>query len=381
MIPVSVRMRAVAAALALLVAPWVVQVSTQEAAMPSPGNGTLYVGSFPNQISIIDEATSTIVGKIPYKSGIPRRTVLSRDRTRFYTMEADMEIIEILDIASKSTIDTFTLSSGNKKVRIKSFDPDPTNRYLMMVLRAATKEIDHWEIGPAELVQFDLASKKIVRNVPWPNDEERENANIQFSPDGKLMYLFSEQDILIYETENFKQIDKWELSKPQEEGLARFQAGSADNINDEPGFFTGLFTVQDPIQNRRVMGIGRVNLAAKTIEFSSLGPATAVGFTMAPGRKAAFGLFNEIGRYEFWKFDLESKRLVERTEFKGRPRMSLRTSSNGKVLYIYNAGETIDLYDAATYKYMKTIHLPGDHTTDLFVFPGTPAAPTTTSQQ
>jgi hypothetical protein len=228
-------------------------------------------------------------------------------------------------------------------------------------------------------VQFDLATKKIVRTVPWPNGEEREGANMQFSPDGKLLYLFSEQDILIYETDGFTQVDKWELSKPQEEGMARLQAGSTDNVNDDPGFYTGLFTTTDPVQNRRVMGIGRVNLAAKTIEFSALGPATNVGFTMVPNRRLAFGLMNEIGRYEFWKFDLDAKRVVERTEFRGRPRMSLRTSSNGKVLYVFNAGETIDLYDAATYKYMRTIHLPGDFTTDLFVFPGKDAA-TTTSQ-
>jgi hypothetical protein len=215
--------------------------------------------------------------------------------------------------------------------------------------------------------------------MPWPNDEERENANIQFSPDGKLMYLFSEQDILIYQTTDFKQIDKWELSKPQEEGLARFQAGSLDTANDDPGFYTGIFTVEDPVQHRRIMGIGRVNLAAKTVDFSALGPASNVGFTMAPGRKVAYGLSNEIGKYEFWKFDLASKRVAERVEFKGRPRMSLRTSSNGKVLYIYNAGNTIDLYDATTYKYMKTIELPGDHTTDLFVFPGKPA--NTTAQR
>jgi len=43
------------------------------------------------------------------------------------------------------------------------------------------------------------------------------------------------------------------------------------------------------------------------------------------------------------------------------------------VLYIYNAGDTIDLYDAATFKYMKTIDLGGDVTSDLFVLPG--AAP------
>jgi hypothetical protein len=49
--------------------------------------------------------------------------------------------------------------------------------------------------------------------------------------------------------------------------------------------------------------------------------------------------------------------------------MSLKTSSNGQVLYIYNAGATIDLYDAATYKFMKAIQLVGDATTEMFVFP------------
>ena len=85
-----------------------------------------------------------------------------------------------------------------------------------------------------------------------------------------------------------------------------------------------------------------MNLAAKTVDFYTLGPSTPVGFTMAPGRKVAYGLFSEIGRYEFWKFDLVNRRLAGRTEFKGRPRMSLKTSSSGRVLYIYNAGNTID---------------------------------------
>ena len=32
----------------------------------------------------------------------------------------------------------------------------------------------------------------------------------------------------------------------------------------------------------------------------------------------------------------------------------MKTSSNGKVLYIDNAGNTIDLYDTETFKFMKT---------------------------
>ena len=69
-----------------------------------------------------------------------------------------------------------------------------------------------------------------------------------------------------------------------------------------------------------------------------------------PAARSPTACSQEIGRYEFWKFDLAERKLAGRTEFKGRPRMSLKTSSNGKVLYIYNAGNTIDLYDAATYQ-------------------------------
>ncbi|HEY7288244.1 MAG TPA: hypothetical protein VH583_00310 [Vicinamibacterales bacterium] len=336
----------------------------------SAGNGTLIIGSYPKQFWIIDEATEKIVGSIPYTSGIPRRTVLSRDGKRFYTVEAAMEKVEVIDIAARKTLDTFTLSEGNKRVRIRSLEPDPLHRFVVMVTASATKLIDRFEIGAPTLVQYDLKEHKVIRTIPWPNGEERQGAAILFSPDGKLMYLFTDQDVLIYETGEFKQVDKWEMSRPIEEGFGRLEFGARDVANDEPGFYTALFNVSDPVQHRRTMGIGRVNLAAKTVDFYTLGPSTPLSFTMAPGRKVAFGLFEEIGRYEFWKFDLEHRKLAARTEFKGRPRMGLKTSSNGKVLYIYVAGNTIDLYDADTYQYLRTITLDGDMTTDLFVFPG-----------
>jgi hypothetical protein len=365
-----------AALLLITSAPARVRLAAEE---PSAGTGRLIIGTFPDTFWIIDEATRKVVGTIPYESGIPRRTTMTRDSTRFYTVEAQMEKVEVIDIASRKTIDKFTLSEGSKHVRIRSVTPDPQHRFVIMMIKAATKLIDRFEIGPPELVQYDLATHKIIRVIPWPKGEERENANIQFSPDGSLMYLFSDQDVLIYETVNFTQTDTWELSKPIEDGVGRLSFGATDSTNDEPGFYTGIFTIQDPVQNRRVMGIGRVNLAEKTVDFYTLGPATPVGFAMTPDRKFAYGLMSEIGRYEFWKFDLEKKQLVVRQEFKGRPRMSMKTSSNGKVLYIYNAGATIDLYDAATFNFITAIQLPGDATTEMFVFPASTQVPAATS--
>ena len=363
-----------AAALALAMSLSALTVFTAEKPRLSAGNGTLIIGSYPKQFWIIDEATEKVVGTIPYQSGIPRRTTLSRDRKRFYTIEAGMEKVEILDIAARKTIDTFTLSEGNTKVRIRSVEPDPLNRFVVMVTAPSTKLIDRFEIGAPALIQYDLASHRIVRTVPWPKDEERQNANVLFSPDGKLMYLFSDQDVLIYETNTFTQVDKWELSRPIEEGFGRLEFGARDVINDEPGFYTALFNVSDPVQHRRTMGIGRVNLSAKSVDFYTLGPSTPLSFALAPGRKSAYGLYEDIGKYEFWKFDLEHRRLANRVEFKGRPRMGLKTSSNGKVLYIYVAGNTIDLYDADTYQFLRTITIEGDQTTELFVLPTPPSA-------
>jgi hypothetical protein len=345
----------------------------------SGGDHLFYVGTYAGIVEIFDEATEQRVGEIKLHTGMPRSLILSQNRQKFYVLDSTLEKMEIVDIASRTSLTTFTLSEGNKKTRIRSMQVDPLERFMILLSRTATKLIDRWEIGDVALQLYDLGEKRITRSIPWPRGEERENINIRFSPDGKLLYFFGD-DILILETQNFTEVDTWPISRPTESGLGRINFGPSDDFNDDPGFFTGLFTTQDPVQNRRIMGIGRVNLMAKSIDFSPIGPAEGVSFAMAPDRKRGYGLLQQIGRYEFWTFDLDAKKLLNRTPFDGRPRMSLRVSSNGKLLYIFQAGATIDVYEAATYKYLRTIQMDGDQTTNLFILPR-PTRTTTTAQQ
>jgi YVTN family beta-propeller protein len=349
-------------------------VARAQDARPTPngGNGTLYIGGYPNQIYVIDEATEKITATIPVQVGIPRRLAVSQDLKRLYVLSAEQEELEILDNAGRKTIDRFKLSEGNKTVRINSFSPDPTDRYVILITRTNTKLNDRWEIGNSVMEYYDLAQHKVTRTIPWPDGQERDNANLLFSPDGKLLYFLG-NEVLIFETTDFKQVDKWDMSN-LEEGLGQASLnfggfGGADNTNDEPGFFTTTMTVEDPVQHRRLMGVARINLTAKTNDFYTLGPAGGVSFTLAPDRKHGYGLESEIGRYQFWTFDLVNRQVTSRAEFEGRPRMSLKTSSNGQLLYIYVAGNTIDVYEAATYRHLRTIELPGDQTTQLMVVP------------
>ena len=343
----------------------------------SGGDGTLYIGTYAGTVLMIDEATEKVTGEITLKTGIPRSLSLSDDRKKFLVLDSTYQQIEIVDIASKRSLDTFTLSDTNKRVRIRGVALDPLERFVILLTRTATKLVDRWEIGPSTMLQYDLKAHKVVRDIPWPKGEEREFMNVRFSPDGKLMYFFGD-DVLIYDTSDFREVDTWEISKPVEFGAGRLDFGSTDDFNEERGFFTGIFYMQDPVQKRRLMGIGRVNLTAKEIDFFTLGPAQSrVSFALAPDRKKAYGLIQEIGRYEFWTFDLPGRKVQSRTEFAGRPRMDLSVSTNGKVLYVWNAGNTIDLYEAATYKYLRTITLAADTTTRMFIMPARGSAQTT----
>jgi hypothetical protein len=339
----------------------------------SGGNGTLYIGGYPNLIWIVDEATENITGTIELKVGIPRRANLSRDRKRFYIVSAEQERIEVVDIATRQSIDTFTLSEGNRKVRINAVEADPSHRYLILLTRAATKLRDRWEIGPSTLLQYDMAEHKVVRTIPWPDGVERDSANLMFSTDGKLLYLLG-TEVLIFETDTYKQVDKWQLSNA-EEGLGQVSASfggfaGLDTVYDRPGYLTTMLTVEDPVQRRRLVGVGTINLAAKSIDFYTIGPSNGVSFALSPDRKRAYGLRSEIGEYEFSTIDLEQRRIMSRADIPGgRPRMALKVSTNGRLLYIWQAGNTIDVYEAATYRYLRTITFDGDATTVLYVVP------------
>lgn len=341
---------------------------------PSGGNATIYLGTYGKMIYVLDEATLTVVARIPTRVGIPVGITLSHDRKRLYALDVTVQTIEVVDIATRASVDTFSLTRGNQRVRIGGLSVDPLERFAIMLVRTTTKLQDRFEIGSPTLIRYDLQQHQVSDTIPWPKGEEREFVRTLFSPDGSLLYFFTEEDILIYDTKDLKEVDRWDLSQALEGGMGRFNFGFPTTLYEEPGFYTGLFRITDPVQRRRMMGVARVNLGAKSVDFSVLGPDESVSFSLAPGRTKAYGLHQEVGNYEFWTFDLEGRRVESKTRFNGRPRMSLAPSSNGRLLYIYGAGNTIDVYDAATYRYLRTVELDADMTTVIIVPPAPRAA-------
>lgn len=190
---------------------------------------------------------------------------------------------------------------------------------------------------------------------------------LRYSPDGKSLYAFADK-ILIFDAISLVEVGTWDLSPPNEPGLGRFELGWLDDA-DDAGSLQGVFTMEDKLQHRRLLVVGRVNFGDKSLDFFPLGPAPEhgwVSFALDAERNRSYVLLQDIGHHELWTIDVRGRRLLKKTTFDGRPRMAIKTSSNGKIIDLYEAGNTIDLYDAAEFKHLRTITVDADMTYDSF---------------
>jgi DNA-binding beta-propeller fold protein YncE len=365
--PFAERARSLAALVMTTGALAVTAVSLGAQSVPAGGSGMLYVGTYGRQVLVLDEATMQVRDSIKTSIGIPSLS-LSFNRKNLYVTDPRNEKVEIIDLASKRSVGNFTLSNDSTTVQFWGFALDPKERFAVLLVKTYTKHRDRYEIGRPTLLRYDLAKRAVTDTIPWPKGEERENAQIIFSPNSDLMYFLTGDDVLIYDSNTLKEVDRWEISKTLfEEGLGRINFGFPYDVYEEPGFYTGLFRTTDPVNRRTQMGVARMDLANRQLEYYPLGPNNAVSFRLAPDQKRAYGIHSEIGNYQFWTFDLESRRVLGKTEFEGRPRMGLIVGSNGSQLYITTAGSTIDRYSTADFKHLGTVNLGADMTNVILV--------------
>ena len=349
------------------------------APLPAQQAGTFYIGTYGKKLLVMDEASMRITDSVPLP-WIPFFSQVSHDRKHLYLIDPRFESIHVVDLPSKKVIDSLTLTTPGRQVRMQGFNVDPTERFAVIVIKTITKKPDRFEIGSPKLVKYDLATKQVTDTIPWPRGEERDFAQIVFSPDGNNLYFFTQDDVLIYDTRTLKQIDRWEMARTfYEEGFGRLPLNFFPQLNEEPGFNTSMFRITDPVNRRTLMGIARTNLNTRAVDWYILGPPgpAAPGFiTVGPGRKRAYGLVQQVGNWQYWIFDLENKRVLSKVEFNGRPRMSLTAATDPRYVYLHGPGSTIEIRDANTFQSIRLIDVPGDMSGFILMPPGPgPARP------
>jgi len=342
-------------------------------AQDGTGGALLYIGTWPDKILVIDERQQKVIGDIKLETGTPLNVTLSDDHKKLFVLTTKMGI-EVVDLATRKVTTHFELNEGNKRVYPLGAAADPKGRYIYATLRTSIKEIDRFKIEKPKFVVIDLEEKKIVKTFDFPKEFDQGFgflSGYKVSPDGKLLYVFKE-DILVFDLATFKQVDKIELSKPLYPGLFPINVRGDEDPNEEPGYITSVFNATDPVVRRPIFGIARINLLTKHVDFTPIGPASPMNrFFLTPDRKKGYTVsYSGQGgnrRTEFWIFDVTARKVIKKLEFESRARFSFAVSGDGRKLYIYGAGPTIEIYDADTLTLEKTINLEADAITQLLV--------------
>jgi len=335
--------------------------------------GTLFFGAYPDSVFAFDEATGKVTDRIKLETGLPVGLRLSEDKKTIYAITNDHSGIETIDVATRKVVKKFVLNNQTHNYRFYGGVPDPQGKLFYTVSTEITRQIDHYDVGKPKYTVIDLNEGKIVKTVEMTAEDEAaggagyRGGSFDISPDGKFLYQFRDA-VVILSTEDFKVVEKIELSKPEDPGMASVGFGPVLDSIGEPGFHVSIFNSTDPIVRNRVFGFARFDLAKRTVEYKPIGPApeSMAGIHIAPDKKSAYTIVTTgkhgNGRCELWAFDLTTNRIVKQQEAACRTRFSFGMSSNGKKLYLYGAGFEFSVYDAATLKLEKTWNVGNDVT-------------------
>jgi hypothetical protein len=344
----------------------------------APAGGQLmYLGVWPHTVLVMDSAQGKIVDKIDLPTDIVRTLVLSPDEKTLYASTLKDNSIVSIDLATRKVMDKFSLNTSDTNYRIGGFAVDPTGKFIYTFATPVVKKIDHYQIDPPQILEVSLAERKITRIVPYPKDEPPPAGyrnTIRVSPDGKLLYLFR-NNIMVFNTSDFKFVKKIELAKPTDPSSDGSFAGLVNDPNEPSGKVIGIFDSSDPYVHRRVFGIAELDLASMTYDLTPVGPAAEEmePLMLTPDRKLGYtvSVYGTHGDRvtEFWVFDMKTKKIINRHQFLGRTRLAFGMTADGSKLMIYNAGFEIELYDAKTLQMLQTINLEGDTTSNLVVMP------------
>jgi DNA-binding beta-propeller fold protein YncE len=364
----------------LLLLAFVAIASCASARAADSAQQLIFFGTWPHNVIVFDSAAEKIVGTIDLKTDAPRALILSPDKKKLYASTLNDNSIVTIDIASRAVTSSFSLNSGNQIVRLIGLAPDPGGNYLYGLATFVTRQIDHYDVSPPKIVVIDLAAKKISRTGDLPKDEGPFGFrnSMKLSPDGKLLYIFR-HNILVLDTSSFELVKKVDLAKPQAPGIENVSLGILDDPNELPGKVTSVFSSSDPYVHREVFGIGVIDLARLSFDFSPVGPMNAgnmMPLYLTPDRKTGYtvAINGDPGnrRCEFWAFDIATRKLIRKREFDGRTRFYFGVSADGSKLLIYGAGYEVDVYDAQTFEFRSNIAAPGDMTTNMVALPATP---------
>jgi DNA-binding beta-propeller fold protein YncE len=349
----------------LLLAAVHLQGSVARAAEPN----LFIMGVWPDRLRLFDQTTESFVGELRLRHGAVTwygNALATADFGRLFFITDRLESVEVLDTSRGAIVDSFKLSTSNRKVRLMGALPSPDGKLVYLTARAVKEEADRFIAEEPQIVVYDPIEHEVEGGFSLPTDGTDFPYPLAFSADGQSLFVLGE-DVYELSTTSYEVVDKLELSKPLLAGYGPIQR-SGDLTQAAPGIFYGIYRSADPFLKKTVVGVTRVDLNDKKVESFELGPDLRLGrFALSPdGTRGYAGLTDLVAIDMESRVILATKKNVEQ----GRNNTSMIVSADGTKLFVSGVGNFIRVYDASTLEPIREIFVGGDLMSEPQEIPG-----------
>ncbi len=326
------------------------------------------MGVWPNRLRLFDEQKQEFIGEFGLRHGaVTSYTVTAHtpDYRRLFFVTDRMESVEVVDIARREVVDELKISTPGRRVRIFAVAPDPTGKLLYLHARGVGLETDRFTPEDFQLILYDLEAHEVRETLRFPEGVELGFFDtLVVSPDGLSLFVIGSE---IYElsTATHELVNQISWSKARASGFGGVESAVLSEV--EAGIFYGAYTTTDPVLEKEMSGILRLDLKAKAFESFELGPALAISvFAVSPDGKLGFG-----GLDDMVVIDMETKRILKRKEAfeRGRQNNTIIVSADGTEIYVTGVGDAMKVYGARTLELLRVIYVGGDLMSPPFPLP------------
>ncbi len=314
-------------------------------------------GVWPDRILFFDQTTDEFSEGLRLRHGAVTRTAYTSDRRKFFVVTDRMESVEIIDPLRKEIVGEFKLSTPERRVRFFGVFPNASGTQAYLTYTATELQVDRFirEDAP-DVLLFDVEKNEVVDEFSLP---DRIGASgrpaLHVSPDGSSLFVITD-NIYEIDAKTHEIIDTLEISKPLQAGYGPFRGIRLTET--EPGMFFAIYRTTDPIQEKKLFGLAKLDLYGKKVSTFELGPELEVGqFALSPDKKRGYAGLNDMV-----VIDMETQKVLVKAEGfeRGRANNSMIVSHDGTKLYISGVGDTVYVYDASTLEPIKTVYAGGD---------------------
>ena len=300
-----------------------------------------------NALQIIDCETDTIVKTLPVYSDYIMQSAYSHDGKRYYL--SAQHSIYVFDTTSNEMVDTFRFSTELSKVTVTGLAVSTDNKSLYLSANIVKKKqnIPKLNVLPPQLIVFDIAKQKVVKNYPIPHMVTQ------------ILTLHNDKNRLLLLGTDLVELDLKTGQTKQRVGIMNPAEGEEGKNclaiwdNSSPGDH-GIFTT--PYYTATGMGYLFVNrkngkvdlLAGKDILFE-------YSTTLSPDKKYLYGVMDEL-----IKIDAATGETVKMVPVQQGTCYAINITSDGKKLYVGPAGADVSVYNADTLELMGVIPLYAD---------------------